>query len=341
MILVFGKNGQVGSALQELAREMANSEALDRLAGNEAAGLDVELSESENDISNSSSDLALNGEFVFADRTNVDLTKQAELISFLDDQQSRRKIHWIINAAAYTAVDRAESEVELAHAINAKAPEVMAKWCETNKAALFHFSTDYIFSGKGEAPWLETDTPGPLNTYGASKLAGELAVRQYCRQHIILRASWVFHHTGVNFLKTMLKLGSEREILSVVSDQFGAPTSAESLALAVIDIIESLSLSEHQPDDKSMLWGTYHFASQGATSWHGFAELIFREAALLKVLLKVKNVQPCTTLQYPTPARRPLNSRMNTDKFKRAFQFELPTYQESVRDVMRRIYASH
>lgn len=204
----------------------------------------------------------------------------------------------VINAAAYTAVDRAESEPELAFRINAEAPRALAEACTRHDSLLVHYSTDYVFSGRGERPYREDDPADPLGVYGASKLAGEEAIRETGCRHVILRTAWVYAAHGHNFLRTMLRLGAERDVLRVVSDQVGTPTSARLIARTTMDLLRRAS-------DQSR---TLHLTAGGQTTWHGFAEAIFAGAVECGLLAKAPCVEAIATNDYPTPAARPAYS---------------------------------
>lgn len=232
----------------------------------------------------------------------------------------------VINAAAYTAVDRAESEPALAQAINATAVGHLADACSERQTPLLHLSTDYVFNGSGERPWQEDDPTGPLGVYGASKLAGEEALRAAGGPHLLLRVSWVFGVEGQNFVRTMLRLGAERPELSIIDDQIGSPTSSESIAATVLALA---GRATNHTD--SFPWGTYHFASQPLTSWHGFAGEIFRQAVELGLLAKAPALTPIPTSAYPTPATRPLNSRLDTRRFVSTFDLPLPDWRQDLR----------
>jgi dTDP-4-dehydrorhamnose reductase len=234
----------------------------------------------------------------------------------------------IVNAAAYTAVDKAESERDLATAINGVAPGVLAEEAKRLKAALVHYSTDYVFDGSGQTPWREDDSTGPVNHYGASKLAGEQAIRAVGVPHLILRVSWVYGLHGANFVKTMLRLGQERPALKVVDDQIGAPTSARAIA----DVTSQI-LAQGARNFAALLGergGTVHFACQGATSWHGFATAIFEIARHHGRPLAVTSVTPIPTSDYPTPARRPLNSRMDCTRLAERFGLGAPNWRTAL-----------
>jgi dTDP-4-dehydrorhamnose reductase len=231
----------------------------------------------------------------------------------------------IVNAAAYTAVDRAESEPELAHAINAAAPAVLAREAREMGAWLVHYSTDYVFDGSGERPWGENDTTGPLNVYGATKLEGEQALRKSGCKHLIFRTSWVYAARGHNFIRTMLRLARERETLTVVDDQIGAPTGAELIADATAHALRTAQRDAQRG-------GTYHLAARGETSWCGYARFVIAAAARLgaRVNMAPDAVAPVASAEYPTPAKRPRNSRLDTAKLERAFGLWLPDWRLGV-----------
>lgn len=229
----------------------------------------------------------------------------------------------IVNAAAHTAVDRAESEPELARRINGEAPGVLADEAKAIGALLVHYSTDYVFDGSGDAPWREDAPTGPLSVYGRTKLAGEDAIRASGCRHLILRTSWVYAARGANFAKTMLKLAAERERLSVVADQHGAPTGAELLADVTAHAIVCVQR------DPALL-GTYHAVAGGETTWHGYAEHVIAAARAASLPLRVVRVDAVPSTAYPAPASRPKNSRLDTTKFRAAFGLRLPPWQEGV-----------
>ena len=234
----------------------------------------------------------------------------------------------VINAAAYTAVDRAEQERELAFAINAEAPGVMADACFELDIPLIHYSTDYVFDGSKATPYREIDTPHPLNVYGASKVAGEQALRISGCEHLILRTSWVYSQHGRNFLLTMQRLLQEREELSVVDDQIGAPTWAGSIASATADLIEKWQHGRHH-------WGTYHLTCQGETTWFGFASAI---AERLRAAGKpCARLLPIPSSAYPTPAQRPLNSRLDGERLEQTWQIRLPDWQTALDACLQRM----
>jgi len=231
----------------------------------------------------------------------------------------------IVNAAAYTAVDRAESEPDLARQINATAPGVLAREAQALGAWLVHYSTDYVFDGSGQQPWTEADTPSPLNVYGHTKLEGEEAIQAVCPRHLILRTSWVYAARGQNFAKTMLRLAQERERLTVIDDQVGAPTGAELLADVTA---QALRMLPQRPD----LAGLYHLSAGGQTSWHGYATHVIEQARALRpdLPLKVREIQPVLSSAFASAARRPLNSRLDTRRLQTAFEVSLPPWQQGV-----------
>lgn len=238
----------------------------------------------------------------------------------------------IVNAAAYTAVDKAESESQLAYRINADAPAVLAREALRLKALLVHYSTDYVFAGLGDQPWQESDPVAPLSVYGASKLAGEQAIAASGCAHLILRTSWVYSARGNNFATTMLRLARERESLAVIDDQFGAPTGAELLADVTAHVIRSV-LADPQ------LAGIYHLAATGETTWCRYARFVLEQAEHAGMNLKVTPamVEAIGTEAYPTPARRPGNSRLDTRKLQKAFALSLPDWKVGVTRMLAEI----
>ena len=221
---------------------------------------------------------------------------------------------YIINAAAYTAVDKAESDAERAFAVNRDGARHLAEAAEAAGAAMLHISTDYVFDGAGSAPYDEAAQTAPQNIYGASKLAGEQAVLAACRRAVVMRTSWVFGAHGQNFVKTMLRLGHERDSLGIVADQYGAPTAAADITAALITIIR-----RHTPDQLAERAGIYHYCGSPYASWFEFAETIFAEAAAQGVLAKIPAVKPIATADYPTPAKRPADSRLDCGKIRAVF----------------------
>lgn len=231
----------------------------------------------------------------------------------------------IVNAAAYTAVDKAESEPDQALRVNAQAPAVLAAEAQKINALLVHYSTDYVFAGDGQTPWQESDPVGPLSVYGATKLEGEQAIQASGCAHLILRTSWVYAARGNNFAKTMLRLAQERDSLNVIDDQFGTPTGADLLADVTAHAIRTMH-------SNPQLSGVYHLAAAGETTWYRYARFVLEHAQTAGVHLKVAPdaVGALTTAAYPTPAKRPGNSRLNTQKLQNAFSLRLPEWQDGV-----------
>ena len=265
--------------------------------------------------------LACLGEVVALDSKALDLTDTAAIRRVVREVVPRI----IVNPAAHTAVDKAESEAERSHAINATAPGILAEEAETLGALLVHYSTDYVFAGSGETPWREDDPTGPLNVYGASKLAGEQAIRAACRRHLIFRTSWVYGARGANFLLTMRRLMRERPELKIVADQIGAPTWSRMLAEATA-LILAQQFSPARGADRPEPWGVYHMTNAGATSWHGFAAAIQE----LDGGESRAHLRPIPSSDYPTPAKRPLNSRLDNAKLARVFGVRLPDWREAL-----------
>ncbi|UEB94430.1 dTDP-4-dehydrorhamnose reductase [Pseudomonas sp. HN2] len=292
-ILLLGKSGQVGWELQRSLAPLGELIALDR---HQADGLNGDLSNPE------------------ALRATI--------------RQVQPDV--IVNAAAYTAVDKAESETELADRVNGIAAGVMAEEAAASGAWLVHYSTDYVFNGQGTAAWRETDAVAPVNHYGSSKLAGERAITASGCKHLIFRTSWVYGARGNNFAKTMLRLATDRETLSVVADQIGAPTGADLIADVTA---QALRQALQQPE----LAGLYHLAAAGEVSWHGYASEVIAFAKANGELLAVKAIEPVETTAFPTPAHRPLNSRLNTQKLRATFSLHLPDWQSGVTRMLREI----
>ena len=238
----------------------------------------------------------------------------------------------IVNAAAHTAVDKAESEPEFARLLNATTPGLVAEEAARLGAWLVHYSTDYVFDGSGTRPWVETDTPAPLSVYGATKLEGEQRIQQSGCQHLILRTSWVYAARGGNFAKTMLRLGQERERLTVIDDQWGAPTGADLLADVTAHAIRHL---QHRPQDG----GLYHCVAAGETTWHSYAKFVLEHASKAQQAIKIiaKEVAPVPTSAFPTPATRPHNSRLATAKLQTTFGLQLPHWQTGVARMLAEI----
>ena len=238
----------------------------------------------------------------------------------------------IVNAAAYTAVDRAESEPEIANIINSEAPSILAKQAYKLGAFLVHYSTDYVFDGSGDKPWHETDQPNPLNIYGQTKLQGETGVQESGCHHLIFRTSWVFSAQGQNFIRTMLKLATERDQLKVINDQIGSPTGAELIADATAHALKS-ALTDPG------LAGTYHLAAGGETSWYEYAKLIIDAAGKHGLELKAtwEDIQPVPSEEFPTTAKRPMNSRLDTSKLQSAFGLHLPRWEQGILRALQEI----
>ena len=230
----------------------------------------------------------------------------------------------VVNAAAYTAVDRAEEDQEAAWRANADSPGVLARWCAQEKVPLVHYSTDYVFDGQGQRPYREDDATAPLGVYGASKLAGEEAIRAAGGRHLIFRTAWVYASHGQNFLRTMLRVGAEREELKVVADQIGTPTPAALIADVTAQAIQ-------HPAELS---GTWHLTANGETSWHGFAAAIFAGAQARGLIARAPKVLPITTAKYPTKAKRPAYSRLDTGRLQADLGIVLPDWQEGLARVM-------
>ena len=236
----------------------------------------------------------------------------------------------IVNAAAHTAVDKAETEQELSRLLNADSVEVIAKESAKLGALLIHYSTDYVFNGEGTHYRNEDEQTGPLNVYGETKLAGELAVAKHNARHFIFRTSWVYATRGANFAKTMLRLAKEKEKLSIINDQFGAPTGAELLADATAIAIRTAVHNQK-------LFGTYHLVASGETTWFDYAQYVFSIAKELGETLSIKEVIGVDTSAYPTPAKRPHNSRLSNKKFQTAFEVHLPDWKVGVKRVVTEI----
>lgn len=288
-ILLLGKNGQVGWQLQRALAPLGEVVALDRAGGGGAEGLCGNLE---------------------------DLDGIAATVRTLRPRA-------IVNAAAYTAVDKAESEREKAQRINADAPAALAREAAACGALLLHYSTDYVFDGSGSAAWKEGDACAPLNAYGASKLAGERAIQQSGCAHLIFRTSWVYAARGANFARTMLRLAAEREQLTVIADQWGAPTGAELIAdVSAHALAQTLAAPEKA--------GLYHLVAAGETNWLEYARFVLECAAAQGAPIKAREVLPIATGEWPSAARRPLNSRLDTSLLRRTFGLHLPPWQQGV-----------
>lgn len=294
-ILLFGKTGQVGWELQRALAPLGNLIALD----------------------------------VHSTDYCGDFSKPEGIA----DTVRRIRPDVIVNAAAHTAVDKAESEVEFAQLLNATSVEAIAKAAAEIGAWVVHYSTDYVFPGTGDRPWSEQDCTAPLNIYGETKLAGEKALQEHCAQHMIFRTSWVFAGKGNNFAKTMLRLAKDRTEMSVINDQFGAPTGAELLADCTAHAIR---LAQYRPE----VAGLYHLVASGVTTWYDYAALVFEEARSAGFTLKLESLHPVPTSAYPTPARRPGNSRLDTNKFQDTFGLTLPDWKVGVKRMLNELFTS-
>jgi dTDP-4-dehydrorhamnose reductase len=296
-VLLLGKNGQVGWELQRSLAPLGELVALDRHSTPEDGG-------------------------------RGDLHD----LQGLRETVTRLRPDVIVNAAAHTAVDKAESEPAVARALNAAAPRVLAEAAHAVGALLVHYSTDYVFDGSGNAPWTEGAATGPLGVYGQTKLEGERLIAAASERHLIFRTSWVYAARGGNFAKTMLRLAQERERLTVIDDQFGAPTGAELIA-----DVTAHAISQTLSNDGCC--GTYHLAAAGETTWNGYARFVIDTARAIKPELAImaREVAPVPTSAFPTPARRPLNSRLDTSLLRSTFGLNLPHWQHGVRRMLTEI----
>ena len=285
-VLVTGCNGQVGYCLTEI------------LSTNENVSL------------------------LAVDREELDITNREAV----NEAVKAFKPTIIINAAAHTAVDKAEDEVELSFAINRDGPKYLAEAAKEVDAAILHISTDYVFEGNKVGEYVETDETNPQGGYGASKLAGEIAVAEACDKHVILRTAWVFGEHGNNFVKTMLRLAANRDELSIVGDQFGGPTYAGDIAKAPVEIAKTIS------NDKPVEYGVYHYSGLPHVSWYEFADAIFNAAVKERIVNKPK-LSSIATEQYPTPAKRPSNSKLNTRKINEAFGIEASDWAKELQNI--------
>jgi len=260
-------------------------------------------------------------EVLSVDRDTLDITDQKAVNQVIGDYKPEA----VVNAAAYTAVDKAEADQEAAHAVNAMAVGYLASACKSLNIPFVHISTDYVFDGDKESPYVEGDEVSPLGVYGETKLAGEAAVRNFCDKYYILRTSWVFSAHGNNFVKTMLRLGTERDELGVVSDQYGKPTSAKEIANTIYLMLKS----------NKQAWGTYHIAQPEKTSWFGFAEAVFSEARNQGFALSISTLNAIKTEAYPTPAKRPKNSELSCDKLEKTFGLSIEPWATSLPVVIK------
>ena len=290
-ILLLGKNGQVGWELQRSLAPLGELLALDRSSTSHCG-----------DLSN--------------------LEGLVETVRVYSPDV-------VVNAAAYTTVDKAETDSQTAFLVNELAPEALSSVCAAIGAYLVHFSTDYVFNGSGQSPWLETDATAPLNVYGHSKLAGEKGIAKQGAKHVIFRTSWVYGTEGGNFAKTMLRLAQERDRMTVINDQYGAPTGA-----ALLADVTALALQASQPPT-----GIYHLAAAGETTWYAYAEYVLAKAKQIKPSLNyaVRDFVAVPTSDFPTPAARPLNSRLNCSRLEQALQLKLPPWQAGVDAMLTKI----
>ncbi|GGZ00434.1 dTDP-4-dehydrorhamnose reductase [Shewanella fodinae] len=286
-ILITGSNGQVGSSLVKLLNQMPEID------------------------------------FLAVDRERLDITDCKAVNKLVNEFQPNA----IINAAAYTAVDKAEKEVELSNSINRDGPKFLALAANRVGATILHISTDYVFAGDKDGEYIETDDVAPQGAYGQSKLEGELAVAVSCPRHIIMRTAWVFCETGNNFVKTMLRLAQTRDELSVVADQFGGPTYAGDIANALIAMVQ------HIEQGKQAKWGVYHFSGMPYASWFDFATAIFQAAEQHQVLTKQPKLSAIPTSAYPTPAKRPANSRLNCSKIEKQFAIQPSDWRVALNNI--------
>lgn len=289
-ILVTGGNGQVGSEIRSLASKYPQ------------------------------------WDFVFTDVEDLDITKNNDVINFF----KKKDIDYCINCAAYTAVDKAEEAIELAHAINVTGVKNLAEACSNNNASFIQLSTDYIYHNQQNKPFKEGDTTNPQSVYASTKLAGDQMAQSINPSTLVIRTSWVYSVFGHNFVKTMLRLGAERDNLGIVFDQIGTPTNARDLASAILQIINKIETKEV---DKDSLNGVFHYSNEGVTSWYDFALAIFDIAGIQC------KVDPIETIEYPTPAKRPPFSVLNKKKIKKTFGIEIPYWRDSLKECVMELQA--
>ena len=261
---------------------------------------------------------------IAAGRAELDISQPKSIGKFIESQSP----NIVINAASYTAVDKAEEEQEIAYAINRDGAANLAMVCKEHNIPLLHISTDYVFDGTKKDAYSESDNTSPLGIYGTSKWQGEEGIREKCPQHIILRVAWVFGAQGNNFVKTMLRLGKERDELNVVADQFGGPSPAKYIAETLI------ALAEKYKKDKTLEWGTYHYCGTEKTTWCEFAKEIFKQAKEQGLIEKEIKVNAITTEEYPTSAKRPANSMLDCSKIKKTFGIEMPSWKTALNQVL-------
>jgi dTDP-4-dehydrorhamnose reductase len=288
-ILVTGKNGQLGKSIHKVIS---------------ASGVKANANQNLD-------------EFIFAGREELDLSKEEGVVNYFNNND---KFNIIINCTAYTAVDKAEEEQEIANQVNHLAVKQLAEIANKQQAKLIHISTDYVFNGENGKPYIETDETNPINVYGKTKLAGEKALQEIMpTDAIIIRTSWVYSEHGNNFVKTILRLGKGRDEINVVNDQIGSPTYATDLAGAILEVIKNKEFREENQATQ-----IYHYSNEGGISWYDFAREIFK---IVEVSCKVN---PIATQQYPTPANRPINTIMSTDKIIQKFNINIIPWQESL-----------
>ena len=288
-ILITGANGQLGSEIRELVGTSQNRDA---------------------------------DKYIFTDVQELDITDQAAVRDFVRDNH----VELLVNCAAYTAVDRAESDLGLCHRLNAEAPRLLAEAMESQQGAIIHVSTDYVFDGTAHTPYREDNATNPQTAYGRTKLLGEQAVAAACRSSVILRTAWLYSAYGNNFVKTMLRLGREREQLGVIYDQIGTPTYARDLAAAILHIAE-----------RGIVPGTYHYTNEGVCSWYDFTCEIMKQAAEYYPEYANVEVMPVSSDAYPTKAKRPSNSRMSKDKLDENGFDRLPTWQDALKRYLKEL----
>lgn len=269
---------------------------------------------------------------VFLDRAVMDLSYPGRITAVLEEYQP----YAVINAAAYTQVDNAEKEEKQAFMVNAESPAIMASYCASHNLPFVSFSSDYVFDGNGDVPWKEADKPAPLNAYGRSKLESEKAIANVGGKYLVFRTSWVYDAQGKNFFNTILRLASEREELRIINDQYGAPTYAPHLARAVLSALEFALGMPAFP------FGIYNLCNSGVTTWYGFACAIIERAREHPAsAVRVKKIYPIPASEYPLPAKRPFNSRLDCTKIKSVFNISMPSWQQGVQDCMKVKYENH
>ena len=281
------------------------------------------------------------GDVVAPTRAELDMSDGEAVRAFVREA----KPQWIVNPAAYTAVDKAEKEPKLAYAINAEAVKVLGEESAALGVPVISFSTDYVFPGDGTQPWVESDEPGPLGVYGASKLAGERVLAESGAAHIVFRTSWVYGATGNNFLKTILRFAREREEMKIVADQHGAPTWSEDLARLVVHTVTAMEANaaasgKTVAEAVAAKGGVYHACDAGETTWFGFASEFVRLAQAREPQQKFARLLPIPSSEYPTPAARPANSRLNCERLRTELGFVMPDWKDSVQKVMDQLYGA-